>query len=87
MEEFFNLYQGGMCVPEYTLKFTKLSQYAPSFVSYLRYEMSHFVTGVLDNLKKECCSAMLHDNMNISHLMVHAEQVEETTVKIKSSDA
>ena len=30
---------------------------------------------------------MMHDNMNISHLMVHAQQVEETRSKRKSRDA
>ena len=30
---------------------------------------------------------MLHDNLNISHLIVHVEQVEETRVKRKSSDS
>ena len=40
--EFINLLQGGMNVHEHSLKFTKLSKYAPSFVSYPRDEMSHF---------------------------------------------
>ena len=32
--------------------------------------MSRFVTGVSDYLQEECHSAMLHENMNISRLMV-----------------
>ena len=63
--EFTNLNQGGTSVLEYFLKFTKLSKYAPSLVSDPRDEMSRFVTRVLDNLKEECHSDMLHDNMNI----------------------
>ena len=35
--------------------------------------MNRFVTGVSDDLQEGCYSAMLHDNMNISHLMVHAQ--------------
>ena len=35
--------------------------------------MSRFVTRVLDDLQEECHSAMLHDNMNIAHIMVHAK--------------
>ena len=39
--------------------------------------MNLFVTGVSDDLQKECHSAMLHDNMNISRLMVHVKHAEE----------
>ena len=47
MEEFVNIRQGGMSVQENSLKFTKLSKYAPSLVSNPRDEMSHFIKGVL----------------------------------------
>ena len=72
---------------EYSLKFTKLSKYAPSLVSYPLDEMSFFVTGVSDDLQQECHSDMLHNNMNISHLMVHAQHVEKGRSKRKSRDA
>ena len=52
---------------------SKLSKYSPSFVSDPRDDMSCFVMGVSDDLQEECHSAMLHDNVNISHLMVHAQ--------------
>ena len=71
MAEFINLRQGGMSVLDYSLKFNKLSKYAPSLVSDPRDEMSRFVLEVSYDLKQECCVAMLHDNMNISRLMVH----------------
>ena len=54
-----------MSVLYYSLKFTKFSNYAPSFVSDLRDEMNRFVMGVLDKLKEEFVLSMLHDNMNI----------------------
>ena len=57
IEEFINLYQGGKSVIDYSLKFTKLSKYAPSLVSDRRDEMSRFVMGVFDDLKEEYCSA------------------------------
>ena len=56
----------------------KLSKYAPSLLSNPRDEMSHFMTRVSDNFAKECCSKMLHDNMDISKLMVYAQHVDET---------
>ncbi|XP_069146219.1 uncharacterized protein [Solanum lycopersicum] len=49
--------------------------------------MSRFVMGVSDDFQEECHSAMLHDNMNISRLTVHAKHVEEAKSKRKSRDA
>ena len=49
--------------------------------------MSLFVMGVSDDLVEECHSTMLHDNMDISRLMVHSQQVEESRVKRKIKDA
>ena len=49
-----------------------LSKYAPSLVSNPRDEMSRFVTGVADLVKEECRMAMLHDDMNLSRIMVYA---------------
>ena len=40
--------------------------------------------GVSKDLQKECNSSILHDNMNISHLMVHAIRIEEARSKRKS---
>ena len=58
--EFINIHQGGMFVLEYFLKFTKLSTYAPSFVSDPRDEMNCFVKGLSDDLQEECHLAMLN---------------------------
>ena len=52
-----------------------------------REEMSRFMTGVSDNLQEKCHLDMIHDNMNNSHLMVHAKHVEEAWAKRKSRDA
>ena len=52
--EFINLRQEGMNMHEYTLKFTKLSKYAPSLVSNPRDETSHFLIGVSDDFQEEC---------------------------------
>ena len=42
--------------------------------------------GVSDDLQEEFHSAVLHDNMNIYHLIVDAQQVEEPRAKRKSRD-
>ena len=49
--------------------------------------MSRFVMGVSDDLQEECHSYILHDNMNISRIMVYTQQVEETRAKRKSRDS
>ena len=74
--EFINLRQGGMSVKDYSLKLIKFSKYVSSFVSNGRDEMSRYVTGVSEELEEESLAAMLHENMNLSRLMVHAQQVE-----------
>ena len=84
--EFINFRQGGMSVLEYSLKFTKLSKYATSLVSDPRDEMSYFVMGVSNEFQEGYHSTMLHYNMNISYLMVHAQQVEDTRAKRKNRD-
>ena len=48
--------------------------------------MIHFIR-VSHELKEECHLVVLHDNMNISCLMVNEEQVDDTRSKIKSRDA
>ena len=50
-------------------------------------EMSYFLMGVSDELVREYLSAMIHDNMNISHLILHAQKVEEIRLRIKSREA
>ncbi|TMW96774.1 hypothetical protein EJD97_006805, partial [Solanum chilense] len=56
-------------------------------VSNPRDQMSLFVTRVSEDLQDKCHSDMLRDNMNISHLMVHARRVKEARDKSKSGDA
>ena len=75
-----------MNVLDYSLKFRKLSKYAPFLLSNPRDEMSHFLTRVFDDFVEECHLNMLHDNMNISRLIVHAQQMEESRVRRKNRE-
>ena len=49
--------------------------------------MSHFHTGVSEDLVEECRSAIIHDNMNVSRLMVHAQQVEYRRLRRKNKES
>jgi len=73
---FMNLTQGSMSVQQCGLKFTKLSRYAPHMVTDPRAQMSKFLFGVSNLVKTECRIAMLLEDMNISMLIIHAQQVE-----------
>lgn len=46
--------------------------------------MSNFVVGVTDDLVVECRLGMVHDNMDISRLVVHDKHVEESRLKRKN---
>ena len=70
MVEFINLCHGGRTDHEYSFEFIKFSKNAPPLVSDPRDQMSYFVTSVSEDLKEEYHSAILHDNMIISRLMV-----------------
>lgn len=81
VEEFIDLHQGGLCVKEYSLKFVKLSIYDSSLVSNARDKMVCYVMGVYEVLEEECHTTMLHDNTDLSMLMVHSQKVEKSRLR------
>lgn len=58
------------------MKFNQLAKYALDLISDTRASMSKFVIGVFGLVQKECRTAILHKDMNLSRLMTHAQQIE-----------
>ena len=64
---------------EYSLKFFKQSRYDTSIASNNMYAMRRFFTGFTKDVEEECWAAMLHDNIDLSRLIMHDQQVEDNT--------
>ena len=43
--------------------------------------------GVSEKLRKECRASMIHDNMELSRLIVHSPQVEDSCLRKKNREA
>ena len=61
--------------------------YATSLVSNYRDEISRFLTGINGDLEEVCRSAMLHDNIDLSKLMVYVQHVQDNWKKRGIRDA
>lgn len=81
MVEFMHLRQGGKSVQKYSLKFTQLSKYASTMVANPRARMKKFVMEVSSFVEKECHTVMFLNDMDISRLIVYAQQIEESKIR------
>lgn len=62
---------------DYSFKFTQLPTYVHTMVADSRSRISKFMLGVFEEVIKECRKTMLTKDIDLSRLMVHAQQIEE----------
>lgn len=78
VELFIKIMQGNMSAEVYYLKFTMFPRYAPSLLSSPRNYISRFVIGVVDLVKEDSRTTMIHIDLNLSRVMVYAQSVEKS---------
>ena len=66
-----------MIIKDYSLKLTQQTKYAFIIVEDSRAKMNKFIMWVSDLEVNECRLGMLIHRMEISCLMVHAEQIDD----------
>ena len=66
---------------EYSLKFTQLSKYAPTMIDNPRDRMNKFLLGVSILVEKECRMTILLNDMDISRIMVYAQQIKKSKIR------
>ncbi|XP_055814135.1 uncharacterized protein LOC129883517 [Solanum dulcamara] len=81
IEEFGNLKQEGMTVKEYKLKFIQLCRYAKEIIPDVRSKIRKFFSELGRHVKKEYKASLLISDIDISGLMVHAQQNEDDKKK------
>ncbi|KAH0652537.1 hypothetical protein KY289_030215 [Solanum tuberosum] len=81
IREFLTLNPESMSVHEYSLKFTKLSRYAPEMIADMKSRMSLFVVGLSPQSSKEGKAAMLIGDLDLARVMIHIQQVEDDNLK------
>lgn len=72
---------------KYAPKFTMLSKYTPFMVANPRARMSKFISKVLDLVSKECKTAMLVKEMDISQLMFYAEKIKYEKLRERTRES
>lgn len=86
MFEFINSLQENMNIKEYALRCIQLSEYASVIVSNSRARMSKFILGVPDLVVEECRTTILVNDMSISHLTTHGQNIKEDKLMERSRE-
>ena len=63
---------------EYSLRFNSLARYASAIVADMGDRVHRFVKGLGPHLMDRCFTSSLQDNMNISRIQAHVQNLEES---------
>ena len=69
MQKCINIYQGGMRLKDYSVKFTQLSKHVPTMVADSSAMMNKFVVGIFNLVVNECRSVFVDPSHG--HLSSH----------------
>ncbi|XP_060192697.1 uncharacterized protein LOC132622171 [Lycium barbarum] len=83
-DKFLNLRQGTMSALEYSLYFNSLARYASAMVADMGDRVHRFVKGLGPHLMDRCLTTCLQDNMDISRIQAHAQNLEESLQQQRS---
>ena len=73
-----------MSALEYSLRFNSLARYASAMVADMGDRVHRFVKGLGPHLMDRCLTASLQDNMDISCIQAHAQNLEESLYQQRS---
>lgn len=81
MQYFINLKLGNISMKKYSLNLTQLARYSSTMVADSRAKISKFVSGVSKDIVKKYMKPSLIKDMDLSTLMVLAQQIEKEELK------
>lgn len=73
-------------IQEYSLKFIQLSNYALALIANLKACMIKFVFSISRLMVKECKIGILNKKMDISLLIIYAQQIKEEMLKVSAKE-
>ena len=85
--EFINLNQGVVSVKKYSLQFTQHFKFALTMVAKYRARMNKFIKRVSSFVEEDCRTKMLLNDMYTSRIMVYAQQIDESKLRMMNRDS
>ncbi|XP_033516390.1 uncharacterized protein [Nicotiana tomentosiformis] len=81
VDRLLTLRQGNISVREYIIQFDSLARYAPTIIAKKEDWVNRFMMGLEPHLLNDCMLVSLQPSIDISHIQVYAQGVEERKQK------